>query len=145
MLPQSSGQPRPTSRLCRAGSFGRVHSVVHRATFRDRCGEGGLFRLLHGRGLCPWSRGSNSSPRRAPLPLATCRNWCESRQVAAPVLRLCYYDGVSTSTHQVQSKPYCGSADCGRVCGQVGDVVWEPCKPGVHGGQQTRESRSPDR
>ena len=40
------------------------------------CGGGGLFRQLHARSLCPWSRGSNKSPKRSPLSLSMCRNWC---------------------------------------------------------------------
>lgn len=137
ILPQaraSLGQPAACV-APRGVHSGRAYrsGMVYQASFRDRCGEAGLFGLLHGRGLCPWSRGSNSSPKRAPLHFTACRNWCESRQVVAAIG---YYGHVSTY--------YC-SAYCSYSCGQVGDVVWEPCKARVQGSQQKGESTIPYR
>lgn len=42
------------------------------------CSEAGLFGQLHARGLCPWSRGSNSNPKRARLHFTACHHWCDT-------------------------------------------------------------------
>ena len=84
-LPRASVMPlRPISHL---SGFGRPSRPCFRHRSRDCCGEWcsepGLFGQLHARGLCPWSRGSNSNPKRAPLRFAACRHWCESQQSGA--------------------------------------------------------------
>jgi hypothetical protein len=72
-------QPRPISHL---SDFGRPYRACFRYRSRDCCdewcSEAGLFGQLHARGLCPWSRGSNSNPKRARLHFTACHHWCDT-------------------------------------------------------------------